>query len=462
MTKPQPRHRRARTTSSPALLPPVTRRNVLRSGAVLGAVSGATTVGLNVDTAGAATTTPVTPASADALVESFGVVTHLNFQNTVYGQHAQVVDWLSRLGVRHIRSRLTPLRAVMDTFETLSGQGIKINATCGALGDPQTMDSLMKAVRTRFANPESVFSAFEGINEPNNNGVPWVEETRRKTRDLFKARAAHGLTGIPIIAPALARVTSGGVEGGNTAGQADQLGDLTDAIDYGNMHVYPRGLQPSSDLDYFRTASREVCGNLPILCTEGGYFNAMDYQGGAKPVPEDVAAAYTPQQILEHWKAGTKRFFRYELLDEPNVSSTDREGTFGLLNTGSTWTPKAAFAPTRQLLRTFSDPGPAFTPAKLELALTDGPSDLRSAVFAKRDGTHLIALWLDRPIYDPRQEALVATSLAAPLETVQLTLGSPRDVTVQRLTNLAWSAHYSGLQSRQIDLTAGVTVLTLT
>jgi hypothetical protein len=462
MSQPPPRHRRAHASSPTALLPPVTRRTALRSGAVLGAATGATAVGLSLDTAGAVTTTTVTPRRADDLVESFGVCTHFNYQKSVYGQHDQVIDWLTRLGVRHVRSRLSPLRDVMDAFESLAGLGIQVDATCGMLGDPQTMDSLMKAVRTRFADPEAVFSAFEGINEPNNDGVPWVQETRRKTRELFKARAAHGLTGIPIIAPSLASVTSGGVEGGTTAGQAAQLGDLTDAIDYGNTHIYPRGLQPSKEIDFFNAAAREVCGNRPIVCTEGGYFNAMGYQGGAWPVPEDVAAAYAPQQILEHWNAGTKRFFRYELLDEPNPSSTDREGTFGMLNTGSTWTPKASFAPTRQLLRTFSDPGPAFTRVKLAMALTGGPSDLRSAVFAKRDGTHLIALWLDRPIYDPRQRTLLAPSLTAPVETVQLTLGSPRNVTVQRLTNLGWSATYSRLQSRQIDLTPGVTILTLT
>ena len=39
--------------------------------------------------------------------------------------------------------------------------------------------------------------------------------------------------------------------------------------------------------------------------------------------PEDVAEAYVPQALLEHWLAGTRRFFRYELLDEPDAGGTD-------------------------------------------------------------------------------------------------------------------------------------------
>jgi len=440
---------------------PFSRRNVLRVGALTGGLAVAASMGAR-PAAAATATTRVIPRAADDLVDSFGVVTHFNFRDTVYGEHARVIDWLGRLGVRHVRTRLSPQADVMDAFEQLAAQGIKVNATCGALGDPQTMDSLMNAVKSRFADPAAIFSAFEGINEPNNNGVPWVEETRQKSRDLYAARSKYGLTGIPIAAPSLARVTSGGVEGATTWEQAGNLGDLSDVLDLGNMHVYPRGLQPSGDLDYFSGASRRVCDTRPIMCTEGGYFTAMDYIGGANPVPEEVAAAYAPQHILEHWINRTRRFFRYELLDEPDAGSADREGTLGMINTGETWTPKADFAPTRQLLRTFADPGPTFTPKPLRMALTDKPSDLRAAVFAKRDGTHLIALWLDRPIWQPNDRTMLVDSLTAPLASVQLTLGSARTVRVERLTNLGWSATHTGVTTRRIGISAGVTLLTLT
>jgi hypothetical protein len=372
-----------------------------------------------------------------------------------------VTRWLGLLGVRHVRTRLSPLSPVFDAFADLAGRGIKIQGTCGALGDPQTMDEIMAAVRTRFASPSQIFSAFEGINEPNNDGVLWADETRAKTQALYAARAAHGLTDIPIVAPALARVTAGGVEGNTTWEQAGTLGDLSSVLDYGNMHIYPRGLPPSSDIAYFRSCSKQVSGTRRIMCTEGGYFTAMGYVGGANPVPESVAAIYAPQALLEHWIAGTKRFFRYELLDDPSPSPTDREGTLGMIRTGSTWSPKPDFYPMRHLLHAMADPGPRFVPGAVELSLTERPADLRSAVFAKRDGTVVVALWLDRKVYEPNARTMLVSDLKAPRATVRLNLGSARNITVRHLSDLGLPQYTSRSNTRLVGLTPGVTLVTL-
>jgi trimeric autotransporter adhesin len=285
----------------------LTRRAVLRTGAVAGAIAS---TGVEPSAASARALVRVRPAIADNLVDSFGIAVHVNHQKSVYGNHAMVADWLERLGVRHIRSRLALVPDVLDAFEHLAHKGIKIHATCGEFGDPQTMGEIMSTVRRRYAHPGRIFTAFEGINEPNNDGKLWIDETRKKTAGLHKARAQYGLRYIPIVAPALARVTSGGVQGNTTLEQARNLGDLSHLVDIGNMHVYPRGMQPSVDIAEFRRIARLVSGPGPVMCTEGGYFTAMGYHGGPNPVPEKVAAAYAPQHILEHWRAGTSRFFR--------------------------------------------------------------------------------------------------------------------------------------------------------
>jgi hypothetical protein len=403
----------------------------------------------------------IRPAIADDLVDSFGIGVHVNHQKGVYGNHGQVTQWLEKLGVRHIRSRLALVPDVLDQFENLSHHGIKIHATCGEFGDPQTMDEIMRKVRSRFSHPGRIFTAFEGINEPNNDGKPWIDETRMKTKSLHAARNKHGLAYIPIVAPALARVTSGGVQGRTTSEQATNLGDLSAYVDLANMHVYPRGMAPSVDIAEFARYGRRVAGPGPVVCTEGGYFTAMGYHGGPNPVPENVAAAYAPQHILEHWRAGTLRFFRYELLDEPNAGPSDREGTLGMINTGSNWTPKGDFGPTRQLLRTMSDPGPKFTPHPIDMLLSNKPGDLRSAVFAKRNGTHVLALWLGRKIYDPRARRMLVPSTSTPLTSVRLTLGRRRDVTVQHLTNLGHAVTHKSTKDQFIGLTAGVTLVTI-
>lgn len=446
----------------------LSRRSVLAAGAVGGIVAA----GLRPELASAALPTVVPklasatlptvfPKLADDLVDAFGIDIHLNHRTTPYGNYPEVARWLGLLGVRHVRSRLSTLGPVLDAFADLAQQGIKIQGTCGALGDSQTMDQIMQTVRTRYPSPGQIFSAFEGINEPNNDGVLWTAETRSKTQALYAARAAHDLTGIPIVAPALARVTTGGVEGDNTWEQAGNLGDLTPVLDFGNMHIYPRGLPPSSDIAYFRSCSKQVSSSRQIFCTEGGYFTAMGYVGGANPVPEKVAAVYGPQALLEHWIAGTKRFFRYELLDDPSPSPTDREGTLGMIRTGTTWSPKPDFFPMQYLLHAMADPGPRFTPGGIEMSLTDRPADCRSAVFAKRDGTVVLALWLDRKVYDPQTRTMLVTDLKSPMATVRLTLGSARDISVRHLVDLESPTYHSTSTSRLIGLPAGVTLVTL-
>lgn len=441
--------------------PLVSRRTVLRAGTLAGLS------GLAPRRAAAVGTPPqpVAAAAADDLVDAFGVVIHLHFGDTVYADHDAVVAWLSALGVRHARTRLTARTEVLDGFEDLARRGIKVQGVCGALGDPEPMDSLMRAVRTRFPDPTQVFSAFEGINEPNNDDVPWVEETRAKTRALHEARTAHDLSAIPIVAPSLARVGSGGVEGANTREQAVRLGDLSAWVDHGNMHVYPRGLQPSTDIEHFTSVAREVAPGRSVFCTEGGYFTATEYEGGAFPVPPLVAAAYAPQMLLEHWVSGTRRFFRYELFDDPGFGPDEREAHFGMVaRTGagilSLPFPKPDFVSTRRLLEIFGDPGPRFEPAPLEMALT-GPADLRSALFARRDGSHLLCLWSDRSVYDP-VERRMKRGLIAPAATADLRLGRAADVVVESLVTPYRTTRHDRVRQLSLDLPSGVTVLRLT
>lgn len=443
---------------------PLSRRHVLRAGAALsGGVAVAGIPGFAhaaVATSKMARGTATQPA--DSVVDSFGMSgVHFNHLSTVYGDHDQVIYWLQQLGVRHVRSQVTTQREVLSAFERIAGLGMKVQGIVGTLtSDTPNAATLMQTVRDRFPDPSAVFTAFENINEPNNDGIPWVEDTRRKVRELYQARTDAGLSNIPLVAPALARVTSGGVEGPTTWEQAGNLGDLSPYVNYGNIHVYPRGGQPSVDINYFTGCAQRVSGSRRILCTEGGYFTAMDYVGGAFPVPEAVTAVYGPQALMEHLKAGARRFFRYELLDDQDTAG-NREGTLGMIRTStSPWTPKPDFAPMQKLLRLFADPGTSFSPAPVSYTLSGAPTDLRQMAFARRDGSHLIALWLDRPVYDARNRSYLVSSLTAPMATVRLSLPVARQVRVHRMVDLT-STTATRTADRKVDLPAGVTVLEL-
>lgn len=442
------------------LAPLLSRRAALRAGVVTAGLLAVPRVSLGSHTDALPV---VLPDPADALVDAFGVVTHLHFLDSVYADHEAVQFWLSLLGARHVRNRLSIQPDVLDAFENLASGGIRVHGVCGALGDPQPMELLLETVVRRFPDPTRVFSSFEGINEPNNHGVPWVAETRAQTVALRQARDSNGLSVIPIVAPALARVDSGGVEGATTLDQAGSLGDLSAYVDYGNIHVYPRGLQPSQDIAYFTECATKVSGTKPIMCTEGGYFTAMDYVGAAFPVPQSVAAAYTPQMLLEHWRAGNPRFFRYELFDDPGADA-ERESSFGMvqavdLGRVDLSVPKPDFLAIRRLLATFSDPGPDFEPEPVSMSLT-GPAELRSASFAKRDGTQLICLWLDRPVYDPETRR-VTQDLADQTGTAELSLDVARDVSVESLVDPDRREEHPATTSLSVGLPAGVTIVTL-
>ena len=441
-------------------MPPMDRRTLLTSGAAL--TAAALAAGTFPDSASGAVS-KFLPPRADRLVDSFGVCLHLNYRTTVYGDAPRVIDWVQRLGARHVRSRLSPSPYVLDAFAELARRGIDVQGQCGAFGDPQKMSTVISALRQRFAEPWRVVAAFEGINEPNNNGVPWIDETRAKTKELYTARSTYGLDRIPIVAPALARVTRGGVEGDNTAQQAANLGSLASWVDLGNMHVYPQGRPPSQDIATYRGYARLVAGDVPVMCTEGGYFTAMDYQGAANPVPPEVAAVYAPQHVLEHWRRNTLRFFRYQLLEYPDAGTTDREGTLGTVSTADgVWQPKPDFAPVNRLLTLLGDPGnQTFTRRALSLGLRNGPTDLRSSSFVKRDGTHVVALWLDRYLWQPIERRMLVDDLYSPLATVDVDLGETRDVVIENLVRPGVTRLRTGVSSLSVGLPAGVTILSL-
>ena len=419
---------------TPVLGPAVSRRSFLSGVAAVPATGLAARVaqGTSVRSAGATGLRGALPyvaaKPAETLASAVGVVNHFHFERTVYGQTDRVVEAIGDLGVRHVRNRLASTPGTRAGFTELTRMGVKIHGVCGAFGDRQPMADVMAEVVRTYDDPYATFSAFEGINEPNNNGRPWVTETRTKTRDLFLERNRHGLSGIPIVGPSLARVSSHGHEGDSTAGQSRALGDLTQFIDYGNIHVYPRALPPDADIDAFMASQRPVCGDLPMMCTEGGYFNAMQYRGGAFPTPEEVAAKYLPQQVMEHWVRGNRRFFVYELLDDPDPNGKDREAHFGLLGVESArgaWRPKPQFEALKNFLAILGDRGEAHDVGGMPLGVS-GPSDLRSVLVAKRTGARYLVLWRSVKAYEPTTRRVIATES----RSVTLSFAEPKRVKV--------------------------------
>lgn len=382
----------------------LTRRSCLK-GLAAAAVTGA--VGARFTTSAAADTLPplsaVPARMADSLADSYGINTHLSFRPTVYGNTSAVVEFLKWSRVRMIRDRIVPgNRAQLQAFCDLAAAGCRTHSTMGKFGetDQSVMNSLVAAAATI---PEA-FVSFGGPNEPNASGRPpdWASRTVAHQKLIWNSvRNNRGLSSVPICGPALQDVSPTLQRDFAALGSAG----VARYCDYGDFHSYPGGWTPSEELDVRMTWARAAFGNKLDYCTEGGYNNGMSITNRGNPVPEDVAGIYAPRQLLEHFIRGNT-FFAYELLDDPDPSGSEWEAHFGLVGTPgfdpAKWYAKPALAAMRRLIRHLADPGPDFIPVPLKMAVTGGGLDMRSTLLAKRNGTHLLLMWRDVNVYDPR------------------------------------------------------------
>jgi hypothetical protein len=372
------------------------------------------------------------------------VNTHFDFQGSVYGAETRVADMLLNLGVRHVRNRYRPgLPALQYAFPRLAANGCQVDAICGVYGDASqpTMAELMNSLVAEFGSDAStVFSSLEGINEPNNDGTRWVDETRRMQAQLWAARNARVQTSsIPVLGPGLARRIDGRAYGmtndERTRLDYQQLGDLTAYCTRGNIHVYPDDAEPSDEIDKFMGWATVPFGDHRVTCTEGGYWNHLgadgtrnvipNYTGGARAVPEDVAALYTPRHLCEHYLRGN-RFFSYQLLDQTVNDTFDRGAHFGLARTD--YTPKPAFVAMRRLLDLVGDrsatsfDAPTFKPTGLAYRVSGQGGDYRSLLLQRSTGKHLLIMWRDVQLYDYNVDTNTGKYLTVNPYTITVTL----------------------------------------
>jgi hypothetical protein len=407
----------------------LTRRSCLK-GLAAAAVTGV--VGARLSPSGAGTpphTAPAPARMADSLAASYGINTHLSFRPTVYGNTRAVVEFLKWSRVRMIRDHIAPgNKAQMRAFADLADAGCRVHSTMGNFGetDQPVMNSLVAAAATI---PEA-FVSFGGPNEPNAVGRPadWASRTVAHQKLIWDTvHNNSALSSIPICGPALQ-------DAAPTLQQdfaAIGLAGVGSYCDYGDFHSYPGGRTPSEDLDIRMAWAKAAFGNKVDFCTEGGYNNGMAITNRGNPVPEEVAGIYAPRQLLEHFIRGNT-FFAYELLDDPDPAGTNWEAHFGLVGTPdfdpATWYAKPALAAMRRLMRHVTDPGPDFAPDSLTMAISGGGPEMRSALLAKRTGTHLLLMWRDVNIYDPRARSYSGVDVS----NITVTLAEPAVVDLFR------------------------------
>ena len=397
-----------------------------------------------------------TARSSDSFVDTIGVATHYNYNDTAYANVSQVAAKLHELGVRHIRDG-SDRAYVWNDWQQLHDQyGINVTANF----TPASFWTMTDMVNLLKAHPRIV-DAAEGPNEPDVAGLTYTTGGRTYTgyngtikfqNDLYAAvKNAPTISSIPVLSPSMAY-------------PADyaKIAPLS-SFDLETMHSYPGGQEPAHDLDRVDIPfTNQIVGpgNLPkpIIATETGYHTALDSIGLTQPgVSETAQAKYMPRLFAEYFNRGIVRTFSYELLDEGR-DQNNAEKTFGLLY--SDFTPKPAFTAIKNTISLLSDPGPAFTPGELGYTLTGAGEDIHHMLLQKRNGNFYLGLWREVSSFSTADKQDIVNSP----EAVTLDLNAPMASAVTYLpTESAGPIDtYSDIQSLHVNVPDQLLLIKLT
>jgi hypothetical protein len=344
-------------------------------------------------------------SGADTFVDSIGVNTHTFYTDTAYNDFEAIKAKLAELGVRHIRENLALDRP--DQYERLNelaATGVKSTLILGEPSEEASnLEEMISIVNTDLGG---AVDAVEGPNEFDMKGGPnWAAELREYQQRLYSAiKADPSLAALPVIGPSIVQ-----------RAHQEALGDVSGMLDYGNIHPYPYGEPPESNLSFQLGRAAANSGAKPVIATETGYHTALNWGGEHPPVSEDAMATYVPRIFLDYFSRGIPRTFSYELVDEKlDPANADRESNFGLLR--NDFSPKPAFVALRNTIAILADPGPAFTPESLDYSVGGSRAGLHQVLLQKRDGSFYLALWRATSVWDPSAKA----AIDSPSEAVTL------------------------------------------
>lgn len=350
--------------------------------------------------------------SAQAFVDSIGVVTHLGYTDTAYARASDVIARLRELGVRNIREAAPPLTGPLAVgLRAADAAGIRATV---ASGDPSSEPARWLADSVAVLGDG--LAAVEAPNELDNRDDPAWPAKLRRYMPALAAAARSEAPGVAVIGPSFI----------DPASRAQLPADLPGLF---NAHPYSGGEPPEPTVDLALDEWRATAPGRGAVFTETGYHNALAATIGQPPASEAAAAAYLPRLLATAFGAGVRRTFIYELLDEkPDPGLGDPEQHFGLLR--SDFSPKPAFTAMRTLLAAVrASPGGSTRGAVPWQLHVNGDESVERLRLRRRDGSRLIALWRPVSVWD-RDARL---PLEPPPLEVELSFGvSARDVVVWR------------------------------
>jgi hypothetical protein len=393
---------------------------------------------------------------SDDLCESYAINTKSFYATSVYQYADAVFDLITDLGVRTVRERVTTgssLGALQQqaTLIRLAESGVRWHATVANLADwpraEQATDAALSTL-TNVYGPRldndlgSLLHSLGGCNEIDGPVIDgevdpqWAAHGRLMQQALWqRARSDSAFDGVPVVGPS----TRSDV----TPERAQLLGDLSAWSDWGNAHMYNRGISPTKSIDRHLDILRPCFPDAQRwFFTETGYNDSRATNRGAT-ISEEAAATYAIRGICDFFKRGSV-YGRFELLDDPDVVDTatqqainatsNPEAHYGIVAvpdslsdaTPDNWRRKPEFFATQRFLRLMDDRGPRPQIQPLEAAIVSS-DPVQSLVAHKRDGRHYLLLWRDVEVASQYPEA---RSIDVPAATVSIQLRTPRPAAV--------------------------------
>jgi hypothetical protein len=372
--------------------------------------------------------------SAHDFVESVGIVTHVPFLSTPYGDYTQLKATLDELDVRHARDAavsLTNTTSYKRYSDLCAALGIKfvLNLNHNYWPTPPSASQFNQLVSQAGCAVE----AFEGPNEYNNtnkNGTnpDWNVELENYQRTAFNNLNASSHASLPLLASPLS------VE---TGGYPDEPLELGPYSDINSMHSYPGpSCQTCSHLSQYPSllldrdipkAEQVGAPGRPLYATETGWHNAPSH---IYAISDVAKARYTPRLSFEYFNHGVTRGYHYQLID--HQTGTSAQSHFGLIDIN--WVKKPSYAALENLVD-IVDVADVANPGSLNYSVSGADQNVHSTLLAGPSGKFYLALWQEVKSYDHTTDTL----LEPPAQNVTITFEGQKTVKVYPVNQIASS-----------------------
>jgi hypothetical protein len=360
------------------------------------------------------------PFPSQALVDSLGVCAQLSYSNTTYvrGFDQVTYPYLIESGIRHVRCGAVTGKGVSNRHPfyvrvgKLAAAGIRFSAVCADetfAGGPTDLTELPDVYDWFNQGIEY----FEGANEPNYSKNPnWPQLSADGQRRLYTAvKGDEKLRHISVLGPSY------------WGPLGRPAGDLSEVMDYGNIHPYPGGRNPETpkegSLDVYIKGAQFNCGIKPVVASETGYHSALESTRAHPPISETLIARYLPRLVLISMMKGVKRSYIYEFIDTHDRGLSDQESNFGLIRYNGERKP--AYYALKNLVAIFSDPGSPVRPTPLFISTESDIQNLFWTMFQRSDRKYLLAVWIGKNGWDAGQK----TALPETISSLSLRFSAP-------------------------------------